>query len=54
MWHHFRKFTSYDEDEVVVLPLLDEQNKAVIDKEDKAEILRNTGFLQFCKFSFKR
>ena len=45
MWHHFKKLTSYhDEDGVGVLPLLDEYNAAVFDKEGKATILRNTFF----------
>ena len=45
MWQHFRKLTSYrDEDGVGMLPLLDEHNTAVFDKEGKAEILKNTFF----------
>ena len=45
MWQHFRKLTSYhDEDGVGVLPLLDEHNTAVFDKEGKTEILKNTFF----------
>ena len=45
MWQHFKKLTTYhDEDGVGVLPLLDEHNTAVFDKEGKAEILKNTFF----------
>ena len=43
MWQLFKKLTSYhDEDGVGLLPLLDEHNTAVFDKEGKSEILRCT------------